>query len=46
MKRKMKAIKEIKSGKRKERFKKKLKKKHKKLNSKMLKKSEKPNSTG
>ena len=41
----MKAIKEIKSGKRKKRFKKKLKKKHKKLNSKMLKKSEKPNST-
>ena len=41
----MKAIKEIKSGKRKKKFKKKLKKKHKKLNSKMLKKSEKPNST-
>ena len=45
VKRKMKAIKEIKSGKRKKRFKKKLKRKHKKLNSKMLKKSEKPNST-
>ena len=45
VKRKTKAIKEIKSGKRKKKLKKKLKKKHKKLNSKMLKKSEKPNST-